>query len=64
MEKGLWLTERVKSGSWFHAGDFSLDDAPQEGGPVEVDRDQIEPLTENNQCSTMWEIADILKMSK
>ena len=38
----------------FHAGDFSLDDAPQSGRPVEVDSDQNE----------MWEIADILKISK
>ena len=28
----------------FHAGDFSLDDAPQSGRPVEVDSDQIETL--------------------
>ena len=25
----------------FHAGDFSLDDAPQSGRPVEVDSNQI-----------------------
>ena len=39
-------------GKWFvkfHAGDFSLDDAPQSGRPVTVDGDQIETLTENNQ---------------
>ena len=33
----------------FRAGDFSLDDAPQLGRPVEVDSDQIETLIENNQ---------------
>ena len=48
----------------FHAGDFSLDDAPQPGRPVEVDSDQIETLIENNQCYTMWEVANILKTSK
>ena len=48
----------------FYAGDFSLDDAPQSGRPVEVDSDQIETLTENNQHYTTGEIADILKMSK
>ena len=48
----------------FHAGDWSLDDAPRSGRQVEVDSDQIETLTENNQCYTMWEIADILKISK
>ena len=48
----------------FRAGDFSLDDAPWSGGPIEVDRDQIETLIENNQCSTTWETADILKISK
>ena len=46
------------------AGDFSLDDAPRQGRPVEVDSDQIKTLTENNQCSAMWEMADILKISK
>ena len=35
---------------------FSLDDAPQLGRPVEVDRDPIETLSENNQCYTTWEI--------
>ena len=33
----------------FCAGDFSMDDAPQLDRPVEVDRDQIETLIENNQ---------------
>ena len=32
----------------FHAGDFSLDDAPWSGRPVEVDSDQIKTLIENN----------------
>ena len=37
----------------FHAGDFSLDDAPRLGRPVEVDSDQIETLIENNQQYAM-----------
>ena len=48
----------------FHAGNFLLDDAPWSGGPVEVGCDQIETLIENNQHSTMREVADILKISK
>ena len=48
----------------FHARDFSLDDALQLGIPVEVDNDQIETLIESNQCYTMQEIANILKISK
>ena len=32
----------------FCAGHFSLDDAPWSDRPVEVDRDQIETLIENN----------------
>jgi len=48
----------------FHGGDLSLDDAPQSGRLVEVNSDQIETLIENNQLYTMWEIADILKISK
>ena len=30
----------------FHVGNFLLDDAPQSGGPVEVDNNQIETLIE------------------
>ena len=48
----------------FHAGDFSLDDAPWSGRPVEVDSDQTETLIENNQRYTVQEIAHILKISK
>ena len=48
----------------FHAGDFSLDNAPRYDRPVEVDSDQIETLIENNQLYTMWEIDNILKISK
>ena len=45
----------------FRAGDFSLDNAPWSGRPVEVDSDEIKTLIENNQCNTTWETADILK---
>ena len=38
----------------FHEGNFSLDDAPWLGRPVEVHSYQIETFTENNQCYTMW----------
>ena len=48
----------------FCAGDFSLDYAPQSGTQVEVDRDQMETLIENNQCFMMQERADLLKISK
>ena len=48
----------------FRAGDFLLDDPPRSGRPVEVDSDQIETLSENNQCYTTREIANILKISK
>ena len=48
----------------FRAGDFSLDDAPRSGRPVEVDSNQIETLIENNQRYTTQEIADILKISQ
>ena len=47
----------------FHAADFSLEDAPWLGRPVEVDSDQIETLIENNQHYTTQVIADILKIS-
>ena len=48
----------------FCAGDFLLDDAPRSDRPVEVDSDKIETLIENNQPYTMWEVANILKISK
>ena len=47
----------------FRATDFSLDDAPWLGGPVEADSHHIETLIQNSQCYTTWEIADILEMS-
>ena len=34
----------------FCAGDLSSDDTPRSGGPVEVDSDQNDTLTENHQC--------------
>ena len=48
----------------FHAGDFSLYNAPWSGRPVEVDSDQIETLIENNQHYATQESTDILKISK
>ena len=48
----------------FCAGDFSLDDDPRSGRPVEVDSDQIETLIENNKHYTMQEVAGILKISR
>ena len=48
----------------FHARDFSLDDTPWSSRPVEVDRDQIKTLIENNQSQTMQEIVNVLKVSK
>ena len=60
------MTDRTRQ-KWlakFHAGDFSLDNAPRSSRPVEVDSNQIKTIIENNQCYTTWEIADILKTSK
>ena len=60
------VTDRICQ-TWFVkfcVGDFSLDNAPQSGRPVEVDNNQIETLIENNQRYTTREIADILKISK
>ena len=48
----------------FCAGDFSLDDAPWSGRPIEADSIQIETFIENSQYCTMWEIANILKIPK
>ena len=46
----------------FCARNFSLDDAPRSGRPVEIDSDQVETLIENNPCYTTCKIADILKI--
>ena len=43
---------------------FPLAYAPCWSGPVEFDSNRMETLIENNQCDTMREIADILKISK
>ena len=48
----------------FCAGDFPVDHAPWLGRPAEVDSNQIEILIENNRHPTMWETADMLKISK
>ena len=48
----------------FCAGDFLLDDASWLGRPVEVDKDQIETIIENNQHYTKQGIANILRISK
>ena len=53
-EKVSAVTDR-KCQKWFakfRAGDFSLDDAAWLGRPIEVDRDQIKTLSENNQSHT------------
>ena len=41
-----------------------LDHASRLDRPVNIDSDQNETLIENDQCYTMQEIADILKLSK
>ena len=41
-----------------------MDDAPPSGRPAKVDSNHIKTLIENNKCYSMWEIADILKISK
>ena len=40
----------------FHAGNFSLDDAPWLDRPIEGYSNQIRTLIGNSQCYTMWEI--------
>ena len=47
----------------FDARDFSLDNVPWMGRPVEVDSDQTETLIERNQCYITQEIANTLKYS-
>ena len=48
----------------FHSEFFSLDNVVPLGRSVEVDSDKIRTFIENNQCNTMWEEGDILKVSK
>ena len=41
---------------WFEkfcTRDFSLNNVPESGGPLEVDWDQTETLIENSQCYTI-----------
>ena len=60
------VTDRTcqKQFAKFPAGDFSLNNAPWSGRPVEVDSNPIETFIENDQHYTMQEIADILTISK
>lgn len=46
------------------AGYFLLDGVPWSGKAVEVDRDQIKTLTEDNQHYNMQKISNIFKISK
>ena len=48
----------------FPAGDFSLDNAPWSGRPVEVGSNQIKTLIESNQHYTTQKITIIFKTSK
>ena len=66
MYGGSAVTDRMcpKWFAKFCAGDFSLDDAPRSGRPVEVDRDQIKTLIENSKRYTTGERANILKIPK
>ena len=64
MEKVLTDGTCQKWLSKFCAGDFLLDDTPWLGRPVKVDSDQIKTLIEHNQPYVMWEIDDILKISR
>ena len=52
---------------WFEkfvAGHFLVNDPPRAGRQDEVDSDQTETLIENNQCYTLQDLANILKISK
>ena len=62
MEKVLGLIECVKSGLWHLVLEITCWTVLH--GQVEVDINQIKILIENNQHHTMWEIANILKISK
>ena len=65
MEKLLWLIECVKSGLQSFVLEISRWTMLQgRVGKLRVDSDQMETLIESNQCSTMWEIDDILKIPK
>ena len=44
--------------------DFLLDNTPWSQRSVEVESDQIKTFIENNQHYTMWERANIVKISK
>ena len=61
------LIETLYVSKWFEKfcpGDFSLNDNPWWGRPVEYESDQIKTLIEKKQHYTIWEIANILEISK
>jgi len=60
------LIETLYVSKWFEKfcpGDFSLNDNPWWGTPVEDESDQVKTLIEKNQHCTIWEIANILEIS-
>ena len=61
------LIETLYVSKWFEKfcpGDFSLTDNPWGGRPVEDESDKIKTLIEKNQHCIIWEIANILEISK
>ena len=61
------LIETLYVSKWFKKfcpGDFSLTDNPWGGRPVEDESDKIKTLIEKNQHCIIWEIANILEISK
>ena len=60
------LIETLYVSKWFEKfcpGDFSLNNNPWWGTPVEDESDQVKTLIEKNQHCTIWEIANILEIS-
>ena len=65
MENVLWVIKRVKSGLQSSVLEISQwTRLHHQVDQLEVDSSQIKTLTESNQHYTMWETADILKISR
>jgi len=47
----------------FRSGNFSIQDAPRLGRPVEIDQDKVKTLIDTNKRYTTREIADVLQIS-
>ena len=59
----MHFKNNIKIGE-FLCSHFNIEDGRKYATFWNIESDQTETLIENNECYSMWEIADVLKISK